>query len=134
MKTRKLKYGDIRKALLGLGFSEQTTRSKHLVYRHPDSRLPIFLPRMNENAVVEPIDILSLRNALENAGFWDSLVRQTGTESPAKANHVLQTLAGIKNGKQCRRTWSVSDRSAQVIELVANRLAVPTEPPKVGTP
>lgn len=63
------------------------------------ARLPIFLPRMSANAVVEPIDILSLGNALENAGFWDSLVRQSETESPTEANHVLQTLAGIKNGK-----------------------------------
>jgi predicted RNA binding protein YcfA (HicA-like mRNA interferase family) len=99
MKTRKLKYGEVRKVLVGLGFSEQTTKSNHLVYRHPDSRLPIFLPRMRASAIVEPIEILSLRNALENAGFWESLVRQTGTESPAEAIHVLQTLAGIKNGK-----------------------------------
>lgn len=99
MKTRKLKYGEIRKVLVGLGFSEQTTKSNHLVYRHPDSRLPILLPRMRASAIVEPIEILSLRNALENAGFWESLVRQTGTESPAEAIHVLQTLAGVKNGK-----------------------------------
>ena len=99
MKLRKLKYGEIRKALVGLGFSEQSTRSNHLVYRHPDSCLPIFLPRITRDAVVEPIAILSLRNALENAGFWESLVRQTGTDSPAKAIHVVQTLAGIKNGK-----------------------------------
>jgi predicted RNA binding protein YcfA (HicA-like mRNA interferase family) len=99
MKTRKLKYGELRQVLIGLGFCEQTTKSNHLVYRHPDSHLPIFLPRMRASAVVEPIEILSLRNALENAGFWDSLVRQTGTESPAEAVHVLQTLAGIKNGK-----------------------------------
>ena len=46
MKPRKLKYGEIRKTLVGLGFSEQTTKSNHLVYHHPDSRLPIFLPRM----------------------------------------------------------------------------------------
>jgi predicted RNA binding protein YcfA (HicA-like mRNA interferase family) len=99
MKTRKLKYGELRKVLVGLGFSEQATKSNHLVYRHPGSRLPVFLPRMRDSAVVEPIEILSLRNALENAGFWDSLVRQTGTESPAERIHVLQTLAGIKNGK-----------------------------------
>jgi hypothetical protein len=99
MRTRKLKYGELRKALVGLGFSEQTTKSNHLVYRHPDSRLPIFLPRMKASAIVESVEILSLRNALENAGFWDSLVRQTGTGSPAEAIHVLQTLAGIKNGK-----------------------------------
>jgi hypothetical protein len=99
MKTKKLKYGEVRKVLVGLGFSEQTTRSDHLVYRHPESRLPIFLPRMRASAIVEPIEILSLRNALENAGFWDSLVRQTETQSPGEAMHVLQTLAGIKNGK-----------------------------------
>lgn len=98
MKTRKLKYGELRKVLVGLGFSEQTTKSNHLVYRHPDSRLPIFLPHMRASAAVEPIEILSLRNALENAGFWDGLVRQTGTESPVEVVRVLQTLAGIKNG------------------------------------
>jgi hypothetical protein len=99
MKTRNLKYGELRKVLVGLGFSEQITKSNHLVYRHPDSRLPIFLPRMRASAIVEPIEILSLRNTLENAGFWDSLVRQTATESLAEATHVLQMLAGIKNGK-----------------------------------
>jgi hypothetical protein len=99
MKTKKLKFGEIRKVLVGLGFSEQTTTSNHLVYRHPDSRLPILLPRMSASATVEPIEILSLRNTLENAGFWDTLVRQTGTESQDEAIHVLQALAGIKNGK-----------------------------------
>jgi len=99
MKNKKLKYGQLRKMLVELGFSEQTTKCNHLVYRHPDSRLPIFLPRMRASAVVEPIDILGLRNALENAGFWDTFVRQTRTDSPAEAVHVLQTLTGIKNGK-----------------------------------
>lgn len=99
MKTRRLKYGELRKVLVGLGFSEQTTKSKHLIYRHPGSRLPIFLPRMRSSAVVEPIEILSLRNALENAGVWDNLLRHTAADSPAEAIHVLQTLAAIKNGK-----------------------------------
>ena len=57
MKTRKLKYGELRQVLIGLGFCEQTTKSNHLVYRHPDSHLPIFLPRMRATAVVEPIEI-----------------------------------------------------------------------------
>jgi predicted RNA binding protein YcfA (HicA-like mRNA interferase family) len=87
MQTRKLKYGELRKVLVGLGFSEQTTKSNHLVYRHPDSRLPIFLPRMRASAIVEPIEILSLRNALENAGFWDSRFRSRLTLFPAIAAH-----------------------------------------------
>ena len=70
--------------------------SKSTIFRNPMSDLFIVLPQMKPNEIVEPIYLLRVRNVLENAGFWDSLQRQTGTANHKEATHVLQTLAGIK--------------------------------------
>lgn len=95
-KHDRIKYGALRKLLTGFGYTDHITEGKYIVFRHPKSDLPIYLPRMRATQYVPPVEILSIRNVLENAGFWDSLVRQTGTNGPDEAIHVLQTLAGIK--------------------------------------
>lgn len=92
----KIKYRELRDALRRFGYEERITERQHIVFRHPNSRLPIYLPDMAPDDYVPPVEILSIRNVLENAGFWSSLMGQTGTDSPEEARHVLQTLSGIK--------------------------------------
>ena len=76
-----------------------TVKTQNTIFQHPKTDLYIVPPRMNPSEIVESIHLLRVRNVLENAGFWDSLVRQTGTEDRGETIHVLQTLAGIKTGK-----------------------------------
>lgn len=85
--------------LLELDAVGGTVKTQNTIFQHPKTNLYIVLPRMTPSAIVEPIYLLRVRNVLENAGFWDSLKRQTGTESREASIHVLQTLAGIKTGK-----------------------------------
>ncbi len=68
------------------------------VFQNPRTDLYIILPKMRLGQLVEPIHLLHVRNVLENAGFWDSLVGQAGTDGSEDSN-VLQTLAGIKPAK-----------------------------------
>ena len=101
----KMTYAQLQQVLEELGYAPETIEldavngrasGHHTIFRHPDSDLYIMLPGVMSTKSVEPIHLLRVRNVLKNAGFWDSLVRQTGTGNPAEAAHVLQTLAGIK--------------------------------------
>ena len=103
--NRNMTYEQLQQVLEGLGYAPEpieldavngVASGNHTLFRHPDNDLYIMLPGVMANKIVEPIHLLRVQNVLKNAGFWDSLVRQTGTENPAEAAHVLQTLAGIK--------------------------------------
>jgi hypothetical protein len=101
-------YKQLRDELERLGWKDEpleldavggTTKTHSTLFRNSETNLYILLPRMRPSDLVEPIHLLRVRNVLENAGFWDSLVRQTQTNGHAEAVHVLQTLAGIKTSK-----------------------------------
>ncbi len=105
---RKVTYKQLRQELERLGWTAEPLEldaaggvvpTKATIFRNPKSDLFIVLPRMRSDQFVEPIHLLRVRNVLENAGFWDSLVRQTNAESRDESIHVLQTLAGIKTGQ-----------------------------------
>ncbi len=76
-----------------------TIKTHNTMFRNPETDLYVVLPCMKANELVEPIYLLRVRNVLENAGFWDSLVPQMETNGQAEGGYVLQTLAGIKISK-----------------------------------
>jgi hypothetical protein len=84
-----------------------------MVFQNPKTDLYIILPRMKPTTIVERIHLLHVRNVLENAGFWDSLIRQTESENHQEATLVLQTLSGIKNGKRMRHRSNSKDLNHQ---------------------
>jgi hypothetical protein len=74
-------------------------RRQSTVFQHPETELYVILPKRKPSAFVEPIHLLHVRNVLENAGFWESLMRQINAENRNEATGVLQTLAAIKPSK-----------------------------------
>ena len=101
-------YGQLRDELGRLGWKDEPLeldavggvgKTHSTMFRNSGTDLYIVLPRMGPRDLVEPIHLLRVRNVLENAGFWDSLIRQTRTNGRAEAAHVLQTLAGIKSSQ-----------------------------------
>lgn len=104
--SHKVMYKHLRDELERLGWKDEpleldavggAVKTHSTLFRNSDTDLYIVLPRMKPSEFVEPIYLLRVRNVLENAGFWDSLMRQTRTDGQVEAFHVLQTLAGIKN-------------------------------------
>lgn len=103
--SHKIKYAELRDELERLGWKDEpleldavggTGKTLGTLFRNSDTDLYIVLPRMRPSEFVEPIHLLRVRNVLENAGFWDTLVRQTHSNGSGAAADVLQTLAGIK--------------------------------------
>ena len=104
--NREIRYEQLREELARLGWKDEPLeldavggkgKTHGTLFRNPETDLYILLPRMKPSEFVEPIHLLRVRNVLENAGFWDSLVRQTQTNGQGEAVHVLRTLAGIKS-------------------------------------
>jgi hypothetical protein len=69
------------------------------VFQNSNTNLYIILPRLKPTQAVQPIHLLHVRNVLENAGLWNSLIRQNGANRSEETIHVIRTLAAIKNGK-----------------------------------
>ena len=91
MSNRKITYDRLEKALRRRGYVAATPSADRVVFRHPDTELPIILPRMRKTEVLEPIDLLSVRNALANGGIvpkekFDSLF-QTDPVEPVACHH-----------------------------------------------
>ena len=99
----KITYQQLREELEQHGWKAEVVESENFgvkrqstVFQHPKTDLYVILPKRKSAAFVEPIHLLHVRNVLENAGFWESLVRQTNTEDQKEATDVLQMLAAIK--------------------------------------
>jgi hypothetical protein len=68
MNNKKVTFQQLRRVLLGLGYGE-TQLEDRVVFRHPDTELFVILPRLRPSEVVQPIDLLSVQNALANGGI-----------------------------------------------------------------
>jgi hypothetical protein len=69
MSNRKITYDRLEKALQRRGYVATTPSADRVVFRHPDTELPVILPRFRKTEVLEPIDLLSVQNALANGGI-----------------------------------------------------------------
>jgi hypothetical protein len=75
----------MQKVLTKLGYVADAPGVDRVVYRHPDTDLPIFMRRMRRNEILKPVDLLSVQNALANGGMvpkskFDALFEVTPIE------------------------------------------------------
>jgi hypothetical protein len=68
MMRKKITHGKLREVLQHLGYAEDAPAKGPVVLHKPGTRLPIILPRLRRNAVVEPIHLLHVRQVLANDG------------------------------------------------------------------
>jgi hypothetical protein len=99
----KITYKQLREELERNGWKAESietdsfgVKRNSTVFQNPESDLYIILPKMKANQIVEPFHLLQVRNVLENSGFWDSLIREIGTNNDQKTTDVIQSLVGIK--------------------------------------
>src|ERR1700722_1466789 len=81
MKT-KIPFGRLEKVLGRLGYIADPPGRNRILFRHPDTTLPIIMRRMKRNEILTPVDLLDARNALANGGIiakndFDSLFEAT---------------------------------------------------------
>jgi hypothetical protein len=69
MSNKKITYDQLERALRRCGYVADMPSGNRVVFRHPDTELPVILPRLRKREVLEPIDLLSVRNALANGGI-----------------------------------------------------------------
>ena len=69
MSNRKITYDQLEKALCRRGYVATTPSADRVVFRHPETDLPVILRRMRKTEVLTPIDLLSVQNALANGGI-----------------------------------------------------------------
>jgi hypothetical protein len=85
MKNNKITYEQLQTVLLRLGYTADAPSSNCVVYRHPDSDIDVILRRMRRREILQPIDLLSVQNALANGGIvpkeqFDSLFQRSPVE------------------------------------------------------
>jgi hypothetical protein len=85
MKNNRITSEQLHKVLTRLGYAAVAPGGDRTIYRHPDSRIDVFLPRMRRREVLKPIDLLSVQNALANGGIvprdqFDSLFHREPIE------------------------------------------------------
>jgi hypothetical protein len=68
MKT-KITFGRLEKVLGRLGYIADPLGRNRVVFRHPDTSLPIIMRRMRRTEILTPVDLLDARNALANGGI-----------------------------------------------------------------
>jgi hypothetical protein len=112
MTRKKITHGKLREVLQRLGYAEATPGKGPVVFRKPGRRLPIILPRMRRNAVVEPIHLLSVRKVLANDGVvpedeFDALFEIR------KGDQLVWTEP--TTGKQVRVTAAANESDGTVI-------------------
>jgi hypothetical protein len=78
----KITFGRLEKVLGRLGYIADPPGSNRVVFRHPDTSLPIIMRRMRRNEILTPVDLLDAQNALANGGIvpkneFDSLFEPT---------------------------------------------------------
>jgi hypothetical protein len=69
--VKNITYAKFREALAALGYTPADARSdlgETVIFRHPNRRLRIFLPKMADEEFVLPVDLLSTRTTLEGDG------------------------------------------------------------------
>ena len=65
---KKLTYRQLAEVLQSLGYSPEKVQPDQVVFRNPDRRLFILVPRQDPRAQVRPLDLLRVRNTLVNDG------------------------------------------------------------------
>jgi hypothetical protein len=102
MDKPKITYKQLGKELEDLGWKAELietgrfgVKRKSTIYRNSKTDLYIILPRAKPTKHVDPAHVIHVRSVLEHSGFWNSILKQTKTETRQEAIDVLQTLAGI---------------------------------------
>ena len=66
--VKDITYGKLREALASLGYIPEDPGSDTVIFRNPNRRLRIFLPKMGDEEFVLPVDLLSTRSTLVDDG------------------------------------------------------------------
>jgi hypothetical protein len=69
MKNNKIRYEDLQRVLLRLGYTAIAQARNRVVYRHPENKIEVFLRRMRRTEFLKPIDLLSVQNTLAYSGM-----------------------------------------------------------------
>lgn len=106
MDKPKITYKQLGNELVALGWKAERieterfgVKRKSTIFRNPKTQLFIILPGTKPTRHVDPAHLLHVRSVLEHSGFWNSILKQTKTETRQDAIDVLQTLAGVNSAK-----------------------------------
>jgi predicted RNA binding protein YcfA (HicA-like mRNA interferase family) len=83
-----ISFADLRRIMLGLGFTHVTVPKSHEAFLHTDSGTEIFLPLYRSNQRVAPHHLAPVRHMLDVKGLldeaaFDRLVADVAVEHPA---------------------------------------------------
>jgi hypothetical protein len=62
-------FGRLEKVLGRLGYIADPPGKNRVVFRHPETSLPIIMRRMRRNEILTPVDLLEAQNALAYGGI-----------------------------------------------------------------
>jgi len=69
---KKIRFGQLRKVLLDLGYQIRTVDDHYIAFVHPRRALFVVLPAMAPETEVRPIDLLSVQKTLVNDGLVEN--------------------------------------------------------------
>lgn len=89
MSNRRITYDQLEKVLQRRGYVAASPSPDRVVFRHPDTDLPVILRRMRKTEVLKPIDLLSVQNALANGGIVPKEQFDSLFQDPAELWHAI---------------------------------------------
>ena len=110
--NKTITHGKLRGVLEALGYRPHDLDDAHLVFRDPDRRLFITLPRMAPDDQVRPIDLLRVRQTLTldgviDEGDFDNLF------TIRKGDRLIRTEPAA--GREVRVTAAAGERDGLVV-------------------
>ncbi len=64
----KVTYARLREVLSSLGYAPEEFGDNSIVFRNPNHRLRVFLPKLSDRQLVPPVEMISARNSLTGNG------------------------------------------------------------------
>src|SRR5947208_14780921 len=93
--AKTVKYADVQKKLVSLGFRPSTVRGSHRVFRHPANKAVVVLPFRSLGSAVDRTHLAAVRSALVAAdvvspdafteSFFEPPPRKARGHSPSRA-------------------------------------------------
>jgi hypothetical protein len=90
-KTKKIRFGQLRKVMLDLGYHIRPVDQHYVAFVRPGRDLFVVLPDVPSEAEVRPIDLLSVHKTLMNEGLIETEQQFTSLFSIKRGDRLIWT-------------------------------------------
>jgi hypothetical protein len=118
--VEKVSYAKLREVLSSLGYAPEAFGGHSVVFRNPNHRLRVFLPKLSDRQCVPPVEMLSARNSLMGNGVVQDEYEFDSLFLIRKGDRLIWT--DPKTGKATKVTAAAGESDGLVVVKENGRL------------